>query len=98
MWNGLLPVGSVVLVKEETHRFMIIGHCVVKEADHSVVYDYSACEFPEGFQDGDHVYLFNTDQIEYVDCVGFVDERAEEWLTKMDDFIKKFRSGELQAD
>ena len=97
MWRGLLPIGSVVLLKEDTHRLMIIGHCVVKENDQSKVYDYSACEFPEGFQDGDHVYMFNSDQIDFVDCIGFIDEKAEGWLTQMDEYIKGMRNGTVKT-
>lgn len=98
MFKGLLPIGSVVLLKEDTHRLMVIGHCVVKENDFSTVYDYSACEFPEGFQDGEHIYMFNAEQIDKVDCIGFEDEKAEDWLGRMDEYITGLRNGTIKPE
>ena len=98
MWTGLLPIGSVVLLHEDTHRLMIIGHSAVKETDRSVVYDYSACEFPEGFQDAEHIYLFDQEQIEYVDCIGFLDARQEKWLVDVNETIRQLRNRKASAE
>ena len=42
MWEGgLLPVGSVVLLKGATRNIMIIGICQGLKEDGDVLYDYS---------------------------------------------------------
>ncbi len=71
-----LPAGSVVLLKESTKRVMIIGFLQIRQDDPEHVYDYSGCLFPEGYQDAEHVYLFDHDQIETVYSVGYMDDEV----------------------
>lgn len=71
--KGLLPIGTVVLLKDSTKKVVIIGHNQVDVNDRSVVYDYSANLFPEGYMSADQIYLFNHDQIEYVYHLGYQD-------------------------
>lgn len=71
-----LPAGSVVLLKDSTKRVMIIGFLQIRQDDQSRIYDYSGCLFPEGYQDSEHVYLFDHEQIEKVYSVGYMDEEV----------------------
>ena len=68
----LLPIGSVVLLKEAEKRLMIYGIKQINEAD-GKVYDYIACLYPEGNIGEEYNYLFNHDDIEKVDFIGYVD-------------------------
>ena len=66
-----LPIGSVVTLKGETKKVMIIGRSQVCE---DVLYDYSACLFPEGYLGKDKLYVFNTDDIDTLYYVGMQNE------------------------
>ena len=61
MFTGLLPIGTVVLLKNSTKKVMIIGFAQVSANDPSKVFDYVGCLFPEGYVGPDKTYLFNSD-------------------------------------
>ena len=61
--EGLLPVGSVVLLQQGKHRVMIIGYCQKLISQPEQVYDYVGCLFPEGYINAEQNYLFNREQI-----------------------------------
>ncbi len=66
-----LPIGSVVTLKNETKKLMIIGRSQVCQ---DVQYDYSACLFPEGYLDKDSLYVFNNDDVDILYYVGMQNE------------------------
>lgn len=75
MEDTLLPIGSVVLLKDSTKRVMIIGILqkqVVEEGDK--IWDYSGCFYPEGYMGPDKTFLFNDNQIARVFALGYQDE------------------------
>ena len=71
--KALLPIGTVVLLRESTKRVMIYGR-LQREVDGSRVWDYIGCLFPEGNINPDHSFLFDNEQIESVFFVGCQDE------------------------
>jgi hypothetical protein len=71
MTKDLLPNGSVVLLKNADKRLMICGWYPMSKAEQ--VYDYASYLYPEGYIDSEQIYLFNHDDIERVDFIGFVD-------------------------
>lgn len=71
MTKELLPNGSVVLLKEADKRLMICGWYPITEEKQ--IFDYASYLYPEGYVDAEQIYLFNHDDIERVDYVGFVD-------------------------
>ena len=77
-----LPIGSVVLLKGSTKRVMIVG-LRQKQVDADKVWDYSACLFPEGILDPDHLYLFDYEQIERVYFIGLQDEECMLFLKQV---------------
>ncbi len=78
-----LPAGSVVLLKESTKKIMIIGYLQARPEDTSKVYDYCACLYPEAYQDANHLYLFNHDQIETIYSVGYIDQEHLAFLDRL---------------
>lgn len=48
--KDLLPIGSVVTLKEGTKRLMIIGR-LQQNVRTKKVYDYAGCLWPEGYID-----------------------------------------------
>lgn len=72
MYESLLPVGSVVLLKGARKRVMIVGRIQVMTGD-PTVYDYVSCPFPEGLIDTDELFFFNRDDVAAVYFIGFQD-------------------------
>lgn len=95
MSEGLLPIGSVVLLKRSTKKVMIIGVCQKEVGEDTVIWDYSGCLFPEGYMGADKTFLFNNDQIETVYSLGYQDEEQQEFKKKVDEIIARLRSGEM---
>lgn len=89
--EGLLPVGSVVLLKDGAHKVMIIGYCQRLVNKQEQVYDYVACLFPEGFISAEKNYLFNREQVDKVYHVGYQTDGQFAFAEKMEDAIVKFR-------
>ena len=73
MNRDLLPIGSVVLLKGGEKRLMICGRIQVQGGS-DVIYDYSACLYPEGITSSDSMYFFNNDAIDVVYFIGYQDE------------------------
>ncbi len=86
MFEGLLPIGTVVLLKNSKNRIMIIGvlQKQIKEGK-EVLWDYSACLYPEGYLGSDKLFLFNTDQIEKIFSIGYQDEEQFAFKVKIDE-------------
>ena len=68
----LLPLGSVVLLKNAKKRVMICGR-VQREVETEKYYDYSGCPYPEGVIDSRHMVLFSNEDIDKVFFIGFQD-------------------------
>jgi len=95
MFTGLLPIGSVVLLKESSKRVMIIGLCQKLVSDSGeVIWDYSGCVYPEGYMGPDKTYLFNGDQIERIFAVGYQDEEQFAFKQQADAVIAELRGNE----
>ena len=71
--NELLPIGTVVLLKNGTKRVMIIGYFPMENGNETK-YDYSGTLYPEGLIDSRKILLFNNDQIENICFKGLQDE------------------------
>ncbi len=85
-----LPVGSVVLLKGGNKRIMICGR-IQAQADTNVIYDYSACYYPEGIIDTSAMFFFNRDAIETVYFRGYEDQEELDYRSNVLDQL-----GELE--
>ena len=85
----LLPVGSVVLLKDGEKRLMINGIMQTDAGGSGKEYDYLAVLYPEGHIGEEFQYLFNHDDINEVLFRGFEDEERVEFLSKLSSFYKK---------
>lgn len=90
--EGLLPVGSVVLLREGNHRLMVIGYCQKLINQPDKIYDYVGCLFPEGFISAEKNYLFNREQIDKVYHVGYQSDGQFAFSEKMESAIVRLRS------
>ena len=92
--NGLLPIGSVVLLQESIKKVMIIGVCQRSANNPEDIYDYVGVIFPEGFLDADKMFLFNNNMIDQVFMIGYQDAEELTFKQKADEALFKLRSSE----
>ena len=74
MKANLLPIGSVVQLRNGERRLMVTGRVIASSDD--VVHDYCAVLYPDGLTGSDSLYFFDQDVVDVVYGVGFQD--AEE--------------------
>ena len=91
----LLPIGSVVLVKESTKRLMLVGRYQRDASPERRIWDYSACLYPEGILNPEQLFLFNNDAIEQVFFLGFQDGEEFDYIRRLEteaaDFMEATR-------
>ena len=75
--NNLIPLGSIVKLKNIKDRVMLIG---IDQISDGIKFDYSGCIHPYGFLGSDKLLLFNADQIEEVVFKGFYDDEVKEYF------------------
>lgn len=93
MEESLLPIGSVVLLKESTKRVMIIGVLQKQTTElEDVIWDYSGVYYPEGYMGPDRSFLFNDEQIERVFALGYQDEEQFAFNAKIDSVREELRN------
>lgn len=72
----LLPIGSVVKIKDVSQKAMIFGRMQkVRDAEDDEVYDYIACPYPQGNIATNRSKLFNHDEIIEIIFVGYQDNQ-----------------------
>lgn len=96
----LLPVGSVVLLKNAQKKIVVIGLMPIKhiEAGKDVAYDYVGVPYPEGYIGQESAMLFNHDSIEEITFRGYSNaerlvliETIQKLVDKTDDTIQKLK-------
>jgi hypothetical protein len=70
--RDLLPLGSIVLLRDGEKKLMIYGRAQIAVADNDE-FDYIACLWPEGNIDEEFMYLFNQSDIDMVFHQGYTD-------------------------
>jgi len=88
MVKELLPIGTVVKLKEGVKRVMIFGIKQTNETD-SIEYDYIGVLYPEGNIGLEFQYLFNHGDIDQIYHRGFEDEEREHFIDELDKVYKQ---------
>ncbi|MCR5487184.1 MAG: DUF4176 domain-containing protein [Lachnospiraceae bacterium] len=73
MYGDLLPIGSVVLLKDAKRKLMITGR-ILSDENLTQIFDYVGVIYPEGNTGEENQYFFNREGIEKVYFIGFQDE------------------------
>ena len=81
----LLPIGSVVLLKDATKKLMIFGIAQV-DMETKESFDYLGVAYPEGSMGECSQFLFNNTDIDTVFFKGYEDEEREKFIESLDDF------------
>lgn len=77
--KNLLPIGSVVLLKDATKKLMIIGILQVKPSENKI-YDYLAVPYPEGYLGSNNNFLFNDTDINEIIFRGYENPERENFI------------------
>lgn len=94
MFTGVLPIGSVVLLKDSSKKLMITGFAQVAADDPNRIYDYVGCVFPEGFLGPDQTYLFDSQQIDNIFFIGYQDQEQMAFKIRIDKALTEIRNKE----
>jgi len=89
--EGLLPIGTVVMLKEGKHRVMITGYCQRLVTAPEKVYDYVGCLFPEGFLGADKNLLFDRGQVDRIYHVGYCTDGQMAYTDKIEEALAGLR-------
>ena len=76
-----MPIGSVVKVKGNINKYMIIGF---KDVNNEKSKDYLACIYPYGVDKTHRIYFFNNLQIEKVYFIGYINNQEREFKKDLD--------------
>lgn len=79
----LLPIGSIVLLKDGEKRLMINGIMQTDTGGTQKNYDYMGVLYPEGHIGEGFLYLFNHEDINEIVFRGFEDTERDEFLEKL---------------
>lgn len=89
MFEKLLPIGSVVLLKGGVKKLMIIGIKPVKNDEPEKVYDYIGVVYPEGFLSNEYNFLFNHADINDVIFTGYDNPERKEFIAYLNKEYKQ---------
>lgn len=91
----LLPIGSIVLLKDGKKRLMISGIKQMKgeEPTSRREYDYMGVLYPEGNLGPKYQYLFDHKDIDRVDFRGFEDEERKIFVDRLAEAYEKRENG-----
>ena len=81
--KNLLPIGSVVLLKDATKKLVIIGILQVNPSENKI-YDYLGVPYPEGYVGSDNNFLFNHSDINDIIFSGYDNPEREIFIKTMD--------------
>jgi len=89
-FEELLPIGSVVKLKDAVKKLMIFG---VGQTDQSenVEYDYIGVMYPEGNMGDGSQFLFNHSDIDEVFFKGFEDEERNSFIGRLKQYYEDIK-------
>lgn len=87
--KDLLPIGTIVLLKEGEKRLMVCGIKQTDAAGDGTEYDYIGVLYPEGHIGEQFQYLFNHEDIDNIIFRGYEDGEREEFLKKLEALYEK---------
>ena len=90
-FENMLPIGSVVLLKDGKKKIVIMGVMQIKPMDdgRSLIYDYMGVPYPEGFMGRETGLLFNHDKIQEVFFIGYSDPERENFVSVIQKMLEK---------
>lgn len=96
--NDMLPIGSIVYLKEGTSKIMILNRGPILEVeDEKQMFDYSGCIYPQGLVP-DNVFYFNQENIDQVVFEGFKNEEEERFQNLYSDWKQQNKEAFIKGE
>lgn len=78
--TNLLPIGSIVYLKEGSQKLMILNRgCNLQQEDAVVFFEYSGAFYPQGLNP-EQIFYFNHEDIDKVVYKGYADLEEERFV------------------
>lgn len=87
--NDLLPIGTIILLKDGEKRLMINGIMQSDAGGSGASFDYLGIFYPEGHIGEEFQYLFNHEDIAQVIFRGYEDAERVDFLNKLASVLEK---------
>ena len=84
MFEKMLPLGSVVLIKNAVKKTVIIGYMQIGERDKTKLYDYVGIMYPIGTVGVDSQFLFDHEEIQDVIFTGYKNSEFDEMIAALE--------------
>ncbi|WP_455713934.1 DUF4176 domain-containing protein [Anaerosporobacter sp.] len=84
MIKDLLPIGSIVLLKDATKKMMVYGIKQSQVTDPDKEYDYIGVLYPEGNMGENFQFLFNHEDIQSVIFRGYEDIERQKFIKNLE--------------
>lgn len=79
--NKYLPIGSVIKLANSQNLYMIIGFNSLNT--NGELKDYIGCCYPNGINENENLFLFNHDEIERINHVGFFNTHGKKYQSEL---------------
>lgn len=86
--KDILPLGTIVVLKNGKRKIMITGRYQIK-ADTDELFDYLGCLYPEGIINADMNFLFNNEDINEIVHKGYSDDEDENFKSELEVLLSK---------
>ncbi|MEZ7606825.1 DUF4176 domain-containing protein [Streptococcus sp. 27098_8_113] len=95
MSETLLPMGTVVKLKDQTELIIIGRGSLVEQNQELVYFEYTSVLVPTGYQQADQLYFFNNSDIREVVFMGYKNDAELEFESNFYQLVKKsgFKKG-----
>ena len=94
----LLPIGTVVRLKDAKIPFMIAGYFGEDPDSPGYLYDYSAFPYPLGFSSTVEASFLDEEDIEGIIAMGYQDQEQMKYVKKLESFQPEVQNGEETKD
>ena len=84
--DQLLPIGSIVRLKEGEKRLMIFGYDQVNPETEEA-FDYSGVFYPEGNIGLESIFMFNHENIEELQFIGYSDIERDAFMANVAEVV-----------
>ncbi|GAX48467.1 DUF4176 domain-containing protein [Pseudolactococcus reticulitermitis] len=86
--NNILPIGTILYLKEGTQKLMILNRgSVIEISGESVLFDYSAAIYPVGLNP-EQVLYFNKEDIDEIVFEGYNDDEEKRFVQLYEEWEK----------
>ncbi len=76
-YEKYLPLGTILKLKNQEKKIMVTGFMAMPKNQNNIIYDYTGCLYPEGFLFPNNMLLFNHQDIEKIEHMGYSDNEEK---------------------